>query len=145
MKKILFLCLIYSVFSYPAANAKQDGAIHSCSDFYVYNSTGWLDDRSTDIPEGVSDCVDSSLYHGNKYYDRCCYIRLQVEGTMHAGCIALTEEDYLDIAETIRKIEDGDKKYLSSETKDSKVYQLDCASSYLKIFSIVSALLALIF
>ena len=144
MKKILFLCLIYSVFSSPAANAKQDDADHSCSDFYVYNSKGWLDDRSTDIPEGVSDCVDSSLYDG-KYYDRCCYIRLQVEGKMHAGCIALREEDYLDIAETIRKIEDGDKKYLSSETKDSKVYQIDCASSYLKIFSIVSALLALIF
>ena len=143
MKKILFLCLIYSVFSYPA-NEKHENAKYSCSQLYVYDED-WLDNYSTEIPEGVSDCTDSKLNRGGKYYDRCCYIRLQVEGKMHAGCIALREEDYLDIAETIRKIEDGDKKYLSSETKDSKVYQLDCASSYLKIFSIVSALLALIF
>ena len=150
MKNILFICLICFVLNYhegPAANPKHQGADYTCRTFSIHNGENWLDDMIGEMPIGASDCVDSFLYDivREKYYDRCCYIRLQVNGRMHAGCIELREEDYLDIAETIRKIEDGDKKYISSVTKDSKVYQLDCASSYLKIFSIVIALFALIF
>ena len=161
MKKILFICLICFVLNDdiydkgPAANPKNEGAKRTCESLYAYQTTddddnaeikGWADDLSTSkMPEGASDCVDSYLYRNDRYYDRCCYIRLQVKGHMHAGCIALTEEDYLDIAETMRKIEDGEKKYCTSETRGSKVYQIDCASSYLKIFTFVSALFALIF
>ena len=50
------------------------------------------------IPGGVSDCVDLLLWSPQKgaYYDPCCYVRFQVEGKMHAGCVGLSEENYLD-------------------------------------------------
>ena len=54
---------------------------------------------------------------------------------MHGGCVELTEEQYLDISETIRKIENGDKSILVAETAGSKVYQLDCNASYLKLLT----------
>ena len=57
---------------------------------------------------------------------------------MSQGCTSITEEQYLDIAQTIREFEET--PLLKGKTK---VYQLDCASSYLKIVSISSVLLAL--
>jgi hypothetical protein len=49
------------------------------------------------IPAGVSDCVDLQLWAParNMYYDHCCYVRFQKEGVMHAGCVGLSEEHYL--------------------------------------------------
>ena len=64
---------------------------------------------------------------------------------MHAGCIALTEEQFSDISESIRKMENGDKKYWVAEAANSKIYQLDCNSSYLKLLSFAIIILALIF
>ena len=57
---------------------------------------------------------------------------------MYSSCASLTEEQYLDIAFTMRFVEQkyGDNKM--------KVYQLDCSSSYFKIASIASVLLALL-
>ena len=63
---------------------------------------------------------------------------------MHQGCIALTESQYLDITESIRLMEEGDKAFWVSETKGSKIYQLDCASSYIKTLSLIFALIVLI-
>ncbi len=55
------------------------------------------------------------------------------------------EDEYLDIAETMRKIEQGDRdvwKYDNIPT--SKVYQLDCHSTFVKVLTGASILLALI-
>ena len=95
-----------------------------------------------------SDCVDLNLYNrdmpGNKYYDHCCYIRLQQEGVMKHGCIGLKEIDYLDIDETIFKIEKGVYKY-GTIYENSKVYQMDCNSSYNFIsFAFIISLLGLL-
>ena len=128
MKKILIICLICFALSDndkgPAANPKHPQSETSCI--------------SADAESGVSGCVDSLLWNGKRYYDRCCYMRYQFNGKMDKGCTLLTEEQYLDIAETIRIKEE------QYENNQMKIYQLDCTSSYLKIVSIASALLALL-
>ena len=105
-----------------------------------------------------SDCVDLNLYNrdmpGNKYYDHCCYIRLQKAGYMLHGCIGLKEIDYLDIDETIFKIEKGVYKFWNLDQiasgSDSngwtytKVYDIQCNSSFIYIsFAVIISLLGL--
>ena len=153
MKKCLFLTLIYLVVSLntlleektgPAYNAKNGGNV-SCSERKVK----WLDEYEggADMPGGVSDCVDLQLWEPSKnmYYDHCCYVRFQQEGKMHAGCIGLSEEHYLDISTTMKRMEKGDRALWTSNGTNSKIYQLDCFSSYLKSFSIASILLMALF
>ena len=94
-------------------------------------------------PGGVSDCIDRKLYYNGKYRDHCCYIRYQLRGEMNADCIGINEEDYLDIVEYIRKMESGDKN-LGSATRQVKIYDLNCFSSYIQIFG-AYLLLALLF
>ena len=156
MKKFLFLSLIYLVVSLdtvleqktgPAYNAKN-GGLFSCGDRNVLKYDKWLDENTTEfVPGGVSDCVDLQLWEPSKnmYYDHCCYVRFQQEGKMHAGCIGLSEEHYLDISTTMKRMEKGDRALWTSKGANSKIYQLDCFSSYLKSFSIASILLMALF
>ena len=152
MKKILFIALVCFVLSEtefdeeklgPSANYKHQGATVSCEDLYVRDGSEW---RSTDVAQGVSDCVDTLLWseHYNRYFDRCCYVRFQLNGYMYSGCVGLSEENYLDTAETIRRMEEGDRTIWTREAAGSKVYQLDCKSSYIKVLTFASILLALI-
>ena len=152
MKKILFVALVCFVLSTtevdeskygPSTNYKHQGATTSCTDLYVKDGDNW---RSTDIPQGVSDCVDTLLWDEtrNKYHDRCCYVRFQLEGLMYAGCVGLSEENYLDTTETIRRMENGDRAIWTQDAAGSKIYQLDCKSSYIKVLSVASILFALI-
>ena len=157
MKKFLFLTLTYLVLSAidpvyeeiqgPAYNTKNGGP-YSCSDRYVWKSGKWLDDNTTAfIPGGVSDCVDLQLWNPYKkaYYDRCCYVRFQIEGKMHAGCVGLSEENYLDTTITKERMEQGDRDLWTRNARNSKIYQLDCFSSYIKSLSIASILLLSLF
>ena len=149
MKNILILCLICFALcdeTGPAYNYKHPNSDYNC------------ESASNSEPNGVSDCADSLLWskHNSRYYDRCCFLRYQKNGEMFAICVALTEVQYMDISETMRRFEKGEsltKKYFSkddvaygleSEFENSKIYQLDCASSYLKVLSIASALFALL-
>ena len=163
MKKFLFITLIYLATSAtnlydnlddkigPAYNYKNQGSTKSCVEYGVYdNEGGFRDDTlsSTDIPAGVSDCVDLLLYdykYTNKYYDHCCYVRFQYQGNMHAGCVPLMEEDYLDTTITKKRMEEGDKRFWPSFLANAKIYQLDCVSSYLKALSFTSILLLALF
>ena len=134
----------------PAVNPKHSESYAFCNHLSAWqaDSSDWLDNDSIRaIPSGASDCVDSLLWDSdkNKYYDRCCYVRLQLNGVMHGGCIGLSEEQYLDITETIIRMENGDKKIWTTEATGAKVYQLDCSSSYLRLLSVATLLLALIF
>ena len=99
------------------------------------------------MPQGVSDCVDTLLWdnYDKRYYDRCCYIRLQHEGKMHSGCFSLNEEGYLDISEAIRQIEEGAPSAWTFDGPKNKIYQMDCHSTFIKILIGASILLALIF
>ena len=149
MKKFLFLTLTYLVLSVqgPAYNAKNGGPI-ACSERYVWKSSQWLDDNPTAfVPAGVSDCVDLRLWNPYKsiYYDRCCYVRFQHEGKMHAGCVGLSEENYLDTTLTKERMEQGDRVIWTRNALNSKIYQLDCFSSYIKTLSIASILLLALF
>ena len=75
MKTILLLCLVCLAFSNlgPAANEKHSNYNMFCND--------------ENDAESLSDCVDLNLYDGEKYYDRCCFIRSQQLGTPAQGCL----------------------------------------------------------
>ena len=64
---------------------------------------------------------------------------------MHAGCIGLSEENYLDTSVTMKRMEEGDRDIWTREAANSKVYQLDCFSSFLKSLPIASILLLALF
>ena len=163
MKKFLFITLIYLATSAtnlydnlddkigPAYNYKNQGSNVSCTDKSVYRtSDGQLRDdidENGNIPGGVSDCVDLLLWDDDqkKYFDHCCYVRFQYQGNMHAGCVPLMEEDYLDTTITKKRMEEGDKRFWPSFLANAKIYQLDCVSSYLKALSFTSILLLALF
>ena len=147
---VIYACLLTSVLLLHGPKEDQQDRYeklygNSCYDRFIDTSAS--DDLSK------SDCVDLNLYNrdmpGNKYYDHCCYIRLQQAGEMKHGCIGLKEIDYLDIDETIFKIEKGVYKYWGFSNGDSfefaKVYQMDCNSSYNFIsFAVIISLLGLL-
>ena len=158
MNKILLLSLLTLVASEtisddlkgPAAHPKHYESEKFCVDMFPWDEIveKWYDelDTTTFIPQGVSDCVDTLMWDkwDNRYYDRCCYVRFQFKGEMHMACMSLTEEQYSDISESIRKMEEGNKRYWLAPA-GTKIYQLDCNSSYLKLLSFATILLALIF
>ena len=158
MNKILLLCLFAFALAVtegekgPAHYPKHSQSDKFCVDYFPYdNDKGtWTDEDNSfgeEYPTGASECVDTLLWdkYKQRYYDRCCYIRFQINGEMHGGCAILTEEQYLDIAETMRRIEEGDPLIIDKATANSKVYQLDCNSYFIKAFSIASFLIAFIF
>ena len=138
MKTILFFCLICFAFSNlgPAANEKHSNYETFCND--------------NEDAESLSECVDLNLYNEDekRYYDRCCFIRSLQLGKSAKGCLALTEDEYLDIVETKRKLEEEVDKILKENVGEgyhTKIYQIDCSSSYIKFFTIATILLALLF
>ena len=77
-------------------------------------------------------------------------------GTPDRSCVPLTEEKYLDIVQTKEDLEKQfDEAYLepfremglikNTEGYHTKIYQIDCASSYIKLVSIAITLMALLF
>ena len=137
MKQIIFaLAFIYCIFcAGPAYNVEVRNE-DSCS-------TGFID---ADESFSTSTCVDRDLYDGG-YIDRCCYIRFRKAGKMKHGCIGLKRELFMDVPEAIESIEKGKIKMLKrfEELKDSKIYELNCNSSYLKLFALSFALISLLF
>ena len=125
----------------PAHNVEDRGEnTPSCSDLYVRQNGKWFDEEENPkfpIPDGVSDCVDLHLWDqkNSRYYDKCCYVRFQKDGKMHAGCVGLTQERLIDITETIKRMESGDREIWTREGANTKIYQLDCSSSYIKYLS----------
>lgn len=151
MKQIFFFMMIVYMISCiderddiigPAYNYEDRGDDTTCSDLYVRKDGYWSDtyyqsETSRYVPNGVSDCIDLQLWSTakNQYFDKCCYVRFQKEGIMHAGCVGLTQEQLIDITETIKRMEDGDRAIWTREAANSKIYQLDCSSSYIKYVS----------
>lgn len=150
MKQIFFfMMLVYMIACVdyrsdiigPAYNYEDRGNDTTCSNLYVRQDDQWLDEvydgDSPNIPGGVSDCIDLQLWSSKKkqYYDKCCYVRFQKDGIMHAGCIGLAQEQLIDITQTIKRMEDGDRNIWTREGANSKIYQIDCSSSYIKYMS----------
>ena len=158
MNKILLICLFALASCIrnstdpkgPSANPKHPTAEKFCVDYFPWDEdeNKWYDELTGSDPiRGVSDCVDTLLWdkYDIRYYDRCCFLRFQLDGVMHQSCMSLTEEQYLDISESIRKMEEGDKNYwTTTQARGSKIYQLDCSSSYLTLIYISLVLLSLI-
>ena len=129
----------------PAKNLEERISECSCSDLYVSQNGQWLDEMDSIqcngdvLPAGVSDCVDLQLWSqkSKKYYDKCCYVRFQKDGKMHAGCVGLSQFHYSDITETIKKMEKGDIHVWTRNAINSKIYQLDCSSNYISVAAIL--------
>ena len=146
MKEILFVAFLSIAVAVntdiedargPAFNYKHPNSVISCNNQSI-------------TVFGVSACVDRLLYDSNskRYNDHCCFIRYQKNGVMYSRCIGLSEENFLDTSITIKRLESGRKlgwPYSSNEFEDSKIYQLDCFSPYLKSISIASILLMALF
>ena len=65
---------------------------------------------------------------------------------MRNGCLGLTREFFMDVPETISILEKGKRKDPAYQYfKDSKIYELNCNSSYLKLFALSFALISLLF
>ena len=92
-------------------------------------------------PEGSSDCVDRDLNAGDekhdRYFDKCCFFRYRREGEMKRTCIGVDRQAFMDIPEYIERLENLNKTW--------KIYELNCNSSYLKIFALGFALFSLLF
>ena len=144
MKTILILslvCLTFSVWG-PVDKIKNSQTSESCNPGYT-------------TPDSLSDCVDLNLQLTNEdtgkteYADRCCFMRFQYYGKSTKSCVPLTEELYMDITDTIRKLEDDCTKELYEDSNIEggrcKIYQLDCAASNIKFLSFAILLLALLF
>ena len=136
MKQIIFaLAFIYCVFCAPRAYNVEERDEGSCMSGDYSNA---------DSSMSTSTCVDRDLYTEEGYFEKCCYIRFRKEGVMKHGCIGLTMEHYMDIPETIEIMESG-KNNIFSDFKDTKIYELNCNSSYLKLFALSFALISLLF
>ncbi len=158
MNKIIVLCLItlsLAIYNGPAYNPKYPDSEKLCSEHYIYDYLDddhdhfyWADENpdTSEKPNSESDCVDLLLWDEteNKYYDRCCYVRFQIDGEMHAGCVGLHQEILNDSTETIKRMERGDRARWTRLGEGSKSYQLDCNSSFLKYFYLASLLLCLL-
>ena len=132
MKTSIILFLIFISFSYqePADERRANSP-----DYCGYEES----------QNSLSDCDDSKLH---SRMNRCCFLRYQEEGVEYKNCTALTEEQYLDIVETKRQIEDEHfNTYYKGKTegKRIKVYQLECSGSSIKFLTFASILLALLF
>lgn len=127
----------------PAKNLEKRIDGETCEGYYVHKGNG----EFTGYDFGASGCVDLKLYSQNKkkYFDRCCYARFMLKGEMHGGCVGLFRDQYIDITETMKRMQQGDKNIWTSYAKDSKIYALDCKASYLQFFALASVLLSLLF
>lgn len=76
--------------------------------------------------KGPNDCKKVVLDDDDreKGYTHCCYIELKYKGENTKGCVPLSENDYKDIDEAEKKVNNMD---------DFDEAQIDCYSYYLKI------------
>ena len=144
MKKIIFaLAFIYCTFCEgPAYNVEEREEGHCMA------AENAKFDEVVDNPNlSLSSCVDRDLYGGkSRYFDKCCYMRYRKDGFMRHGCIGLNREQVMDIPETIHNLEKGERNhFLNDEFKNSKIYELNCNFSYLKLFALSFALISLLF
>ena len=147
MKQIFFVLALIVFVSAEAVVGPAKNVITTQYDSCDYDGFG-----SQDF--GVSGCVDRNLYSirtntfGNfgRYYDKCCYIRYMKDGEMYGGCFGLYRDQYIDITETMRRIENGEIKHqnTSIDLTNSKIYELDCKASYLSL-AFALALLSFLF
>ena len=110
----------------------------------------------------LSDCVDrrlsyrASTYGDNdqesdgKYYDKCCYIRAMIGGTVFYGCSGLNRNETMDIVEAIKLHEKQMSQSFKlidflKEGQDVKIYSLNCKASFIKFLASVFMLFFLLF
>ena len=110
----------------------------------------------------LSDCVDRNLARSERYgggfYDKCCFMRVMVDGKIGEGCYGLSRDRTMDVPGHIPQLEGFIKQRISqnsniaaqngveiSEGKDVKIYSLNCEASYLEYFVSVLALICLLF
>ena len=119
----------------PAVNiGRGDGAINCptngtyyCKPFYNVAGNEMVSDNDLIIPE---DCFSQNLYRKNRqyYFNKCCYVRYQLEGTIYNGCAGMSDEQMMDIVVARKELEQHAAEYLN---KDLWISELYCKGSYI--------------
>lgn len=91
------------------------------------------------LVQDPNDCFSQHLYNKKKgfYYNKCCYIRFQAGGTIHNGCVGMTDEQMLDVDVAKKQLED---RYSEIGRGELYISELNCKGS----FVMSSLLIALI-
>ena len=131
MKKIIFgLAFIYCVLC-RAYNVKEREG-YSCDEYYLIEGIEGKLSASTCVDLGLE-----SIIYENYYYDKCCFVRLRINGYMLSECFGIFRDEFMDVPELIESIE--------KESPYMKIYEFNCNSSYLKSLALFFALFSLLF
>ena len=88
------------------------------------------------------DCFSQHLYRRNRqyYFNKCCYVRYQIEGTIYNGCAGMTDDQMWDINTAISDLRQYSSEYLRKELYISEIY---CKGSFI-VGSLFIALFSLL-
>lgn len=141
----------------PSVNVGRSDGIVNCPNDSTYYCGSFFDETGTKIRimqndknEGgkealvqADDCFSQHLYNKGKgfYYNKCCYIRFQAGGTIHNGCVGMTDEQMLDVDVAKKELEDRYSEIGRGELYISELY---CKGSYV-MGSLLIALIGLLF
>ena len=138
-------------------NIERSGRIGSCTPETFFSSLSYDADLT------LSDCVDRNLeipedYGKGGLFDKCCYMRVMINGIFRTACIGLERKDTIDIPGYIPSAEDDLKRSMleypemtellgfeMTEGTEVKIYSIDCDASYIKFFVSIFALFCLLF
>ena len=156
MKAILLFFILFnlSISQNEYYNIERIGRKGGCTPYDLVN------DIMTSSKPTVSDCVDRELEKGNYgrgLYDKCCYVRLMVNGRVGEACIGLDRQYTMDVPGYIPIAEKQLKRRISQNTAiterfdieltegtDIKIYSVDCDASYIKLFAYIFVLFGLL-
>lgn len=138
----------------PSVNIGRSDGIVNCPNNEDYYCGSFFDETGKSIrimqeEDGkeklvqADDCFSQHLYNKGKgfYYNKCCYIRFQAGGTIHNGCVGMTDEQMLDVEIAKKELEDRYSEIGRGELYISELY---CKGSYV-MGSLLIALIGLLF
>ena len=98
-----------------------------CQPFYDLAGNESVKDNDAIYPE---DCFSQHLYRRNRlyYFNKCCYVRYQLEGTIYNGCVGMTDDEMQDTTEAIARLQEHSLEY---HRKNLFISELYCKGSYI--------------
>lgn len=126
----------------PSVNIGRSDGIVNCPNNPTYYCGSFFDEDGKSIKimkadkdgnealiQQADDCFSQHLYNKNKgfYYNKCCYIRFQAGGTIHNGCVGMTDEQMLDVDVAKKQLED---RYSEIGRGELYISELNCKGSY---------------
>ena len=144
----------------PSVNIGRSDGIVNCPDSDQYYCKPLFDENYEDVfywyqneddpedPAAAADvitidyCRSQHLYNrkvGNEamYYNKCCLLKFQYQGTEYYHCVGLTDDQMMDVPVTIKELED---EFGERTGNDMYIKSLNCKGEYI-FYSMISILL----